>query len=245
MSSPALSSPIEKDRPRLLWRTIKRMRFVIVSFLALSFTAIEAQTICIDPGHPSENGIGTKGKKTTEVGVAWEVALKLKTLLTEGGYKVILTKKSEREKVTNRVRADIANKANADLVVRLHCDAGTGKGLAIYYPGETGRTGSHRGPTKEVIATSKAAAAKFHPAAVKVLKGSLADSGLHTDRKTFIGSRQGALTGSIFSKVPVLLVEMCVLQNPKDEAFIATDAGKIKMAKALQAGVEAAVPRRK
>jgi len=221
------------------------MRLVIASLLAVASAFVQAQTICIDPGHPSENGIGTKGKKTTEVNVAWVVALKLKKLLTESGYTVVLTKDSERQKVTNRERADIANKAKSDLVVRLHCDAGKGSGMAVYYPGQAGRTGSHRGPSADVIAASKAAASKFHPAAIQVLKGDLSNAGLHTDKKTLIGSRQGALTGSIFSKVPVLLVEMCVLQNAKDEAFIATDQGKLKMAQALKAGVEAAVPRRR
>ena len=221
------------------------MRIAFLALVACFIGLGSAQTICIDPGHPSENGIGTKGKKTTEVNVAWEVALKLKELLAERGYTVILTKSKERESVTNRTRADIANKAGVDLMVRLHCDAGKGSGHATYYPTTTGRTGSHRGPSKEVIAASKAAATKFQPAFATALRGSLKNGGLHSDKKTLIGSRQGALTGSIFSKVPVLLIEMCVLQNSKDEAFIASNSGKLKMASAIRAGIEAAIPIRR
>lgn len=201
----------------------------------------QAQTICIDPGHPSENGIGTQGKKETEVGVAWKVGLRLKKILEADGYTVVMTKSAERQKVTNARRAEIANKAHSDFMIRLHCDAGHGSGLASYYPGEVGSVGRSRGPSKEVISESRAAGEKFHPAVMKVLKGSLPDAGLHTDRKTKIGGKQGALTGSILSHVPVVLVEMCVLGNPKDEAFIATEAGKDKMARALAAGVEAVV----
>ena len=72
----------------------------------------------------------------------------------------------------------------------------------------------------------------------KVLKGSLKDRGVRTDAQTSVGARNGgALTGSIYSKVPVLLVEMCVLTKPSDEKFIRTDAGQKKMAEALFAGM--------
>ncbi len=215
--------------------------FLVVALSILG--RVWAQTICIDPGHPSENGIGTKGKKTTEVGVAWDVAKRLMSLLEKDGYTVVLTKGSELEKVTNSNRAKIANRIKADYLVRLHCDAGAGTGLASYYPGATGRVGKVTGPSAQVISDSKRLAAKFHPAVIKSLAGKLADSGLKTDRKTKIGAQQGALTGSILSEVPVVLVEMCVLQNPKDEAFIATPSGKDAMAKAITAGIKAAIPR--
>ena len=41
---------------------------------------------------------------------------------------------SEDEHVTNRRRAEIANAARADIMIRLHCDAASGRGFAIYYP---------------------------------------------------------------------------------------------------------------
>ncbi|MEQ1936357.1 MAG: N-acetylmuramoyl-L-alanine amidase, partial [Fimbriimonadaceae bacterium] len=196
-----------------------------------------------DPGHPSENGIGTKGKKVTEVGVAWQVGLHLSKLLKQAGYKVILTKNSERQMIKNAARAKIANEGKADLLLRLHCDAGTGSGLATFYPRETGTIGKISGPALSVRKASEKIALVFHPAVIKSLAGKLADSGLKTDRKTKIGAKQGALTGSILSQVPVVLVEMCVLQNAHDEAFIATLSGQQAMAKALFAGVKASVPR--
>lgn len=221
------------------------MRTAFSIFACVALSPAFAQTICIDPGHPSENGVGTRGKKETELNVAWVVAQKLEKMLVGKGYKVVMTKSARGEKVSNKVRAEIGNKAEADYVVRLHCDAGHSSGLASYYPGEKGKVGGMKGPSDDVISGSKRLAAKFHPAVIAALGGSLRDAGLHTDRKTLIGGRQGALTGSIYSKVPVILVEMCVLQNRKDEAFIAPDKGKTKMARALLAGIEAAVPRRK
>lgn len=208
--------------------------------MLLPILAALAPVICIDPGHPSENGVGTRGKNLTEVAVCWKVALALRDELRAGGYTVVLTKSTENQKVTNRKRAEIANASKAALLLRLHCDAGKGTGFATYFPDRTGKVGKVTGPARAVLSASKAAASKFHPAAVGALDG-LSDAGLHPDTKTMIGGKQGALTGSIYSRVPVLLVEMAVLQNPKDEAFFLAPGGYQKMAKALAAGVRAAV----
>ena len=81
------------------------------------------------------------------------------------------------------------------------------------------------------------------PAEVQTrIEGSLKDKGLHADIQTAVGSTQGALTGSIYSEVAVVLVEMCVLTNPSDEAFMASDSGQAKMAQALAAATRAALP---
>ena len=203
---------------------------------------LAGQRVCIDPGHPSEVGMGTRGKKLTEVGLVWTVALRLRDLLTERGAQVALTKRSERQMVRNRERARIANAFKADLLVRLHCDANAGSGTATFYPDRQGKAADgKRGPSKEVLAATGRVAPVFHRALAKGLSGMLADKGLHSDVHTYIGGKQGALTGSIHSEVPVVLVEMCVLTNPRDEAAMASAAGRERMAVALADAVEAAL----
>ncbi len=205
-----------------------------------------SQTICIDPGHPSENGVGTHGKLISEVKAAWQVSQKLQKFLTEAGYRVVMTKSAEMERVTNKRRAEIANEAHASLMLRIHCDAGSRSGFASYYPAAQGRVGDMVGPSEKVMQASRAAAIAFHPAVIKALNGEVGDRGIHTDADTMIGGRQGgALTGSIYSHVATVLIEMAVLQNASDDAFISTDEGQEKMAKAIAMGVEAAVPRSK
>lgn len=211
---------------------------MVMSLLA----ALSAPLICIDPGHPSENGNGTRGKTLTEIRVCWKVSKALEAELKHAGYWVVITKRSEKEKVTNRRRAEIANSNKAALFVRLHCDAGTGSGFATYYPDRAGKVGRVSGPAKDIIAASSKLARAFHAAAIENLGGALRDAGLHADTATLIGGKQGALTGSIYAKVPVVLVEMAVLQNPKDEAFFLAPSGYKAMAKALAAGVRSAVP---
>jgi N-acetylmuramoyl-L-alanine amidase len=203
---------------------------------------LAGKRVCIDPGHPSEVGIGTRGKKLTEVGIVWTIAKRVRDLLTERGAQVILTKQSERQLVKNRERARIANAFKAHLLVRLHCDANAGTGTATFYPDRPGKAADGKtGPSRAVLAATARVAPAFHRALAAGLAGALKDKGLHPDTHTFIGGKQGALTGSIHSEVPVVLVELCVLTNPRDEAFLASDAGRERMARSLADAVTAAL----
>lgn len=197
--------------------------------------------ICVDPGHTSETSAGTQSRdgKLTERHVNWVVAQRLKALLTLDGATVVLTKQAEGQVVANRTRAEIANAAHAALLLRLHCDSNAPSGIATFYPDRQGTRFGVTGPSLEIIARSRAAAQAFHPAAARALQSVLPDSGIKGDSATFVGGRQGALTGSIFARVPALTVEMCVLTNAHDYSFIRTASGQERMARALLAGVEA------
>jgi len=150
----------------------------------------------------------------------------------------VMTKQSEGENVTNRHRAEIANAAHADIMIRLHCDAASGRGFAVYYPDRQGTKYGVTGPSQSVIAASRAAATPFYTGMKESLAGTLGGRGVHGDSGTYIGGQQGALTGSIFSQVPVLTIEMVVLTNASDETFIKAETGQNQMAEALKAGLE-------
>ncbi len=199
--------------------------------------------ICVDPGHSSETSRGTESRdgKLSELHVNWVVAQRLDVLLADDGATVVSTKTREAQVVTNRRRAEVANAAVAELFLRLHCDSGEQSGLATYYPDRQGTRFGVTGPARAVMSGSRRAAEIFQPATIAALHGSLRDAGIKGDSQTGVGSKQGALTGSIFSHVPALTVEMCVLTNTHDYKFIRTQAGQDKMAHALLAGVEAYV----
>src|SRR5471030_235629 len=150
-------------------------------------------TICIDPGHPSEVGNGTRGEKLTEIHVNWEVAQRLEKELHARHFNVVLTKKTEMELVKNRDRARIANECHADLMVRLHCDSSSGSGFTTYYPDRQGSADGFTGPSRELIKTIKPIANRFHDSLAKSLKGFLRDNGIFSDIKTAVGSIHGAL----------------------------------------------------
>lgn len=90
-----------------------------------------AGTVVLDPGH---SGIDKQGKeKDPETGLyigdssnpterkqAWDVAVKIKSMLEAKGYKVVMTKQSESDYVSLKQRAIIANEANAAIAVSIH-----------------------------------------------------------------------------------------------------------------------------
>ena len=196
--------------------------------------------VCIDPGHPSENNDGRELLNgVREVEINWIVAQALQKLLEQNGYSVVLTKNSLGEYVTNRRRAEIANEAAADLMLRLHADSDGPSGFTIYYPRKQGQVKGVKGPSPIMIEASGRAAKAFHRGAAQELRQQLKDNGIKGDEQTFIGGKQGALTGSIFSTVPTLLIEMANLAKPDDAKWISQPDNQQKLAKALLAGVTA------
>ncbi|GAB4276577.1 MAG: hypothetical protein Kow0029_18680 [Candidatus Rifleibacteriota bacterium] len=201
--------------------------------------------IVIDPGHPSETSNGCAHHGLTELQICWDVALKLEKLLTAlPDVKVIKTKEKADQFVTNKERAEIANAAKANLMIRLHCDSGKGTGCTLYYPDKPGTKMGFTGPSQEVIAQSLKAAEAIQTGLAKTLKDKLQVNPIKTDSDTYVGSRQGALTGSIFSRVPTVVIEMVYLNNASDAAFIKDEAGQNLMAKALLEGIKEFISKR-
>ncbi len=203
-------------------------------------------TIAIDPGHPSETSRGCAHHGLTELQIVWNVALKLERLIkTDPSLKSIKTKNEVDQTVTNRRRAEIANEAKAALMVRLHCDSGKGTGCTVYYPDQQGTTQGVTGPSLEVIAASAIAAEYMQQGLAETLGNKLMLNPIKTDSVTYVGSKQGALTGSIFSEVPALVVEMVYLNNASDAAFIGDAANQELIAHGIYKGIRKFIDRKK
>jgi N-acetylmuramoyl-L-alanine amidase len=225
-----------------LLRTFAVLALLFMCFASQRLGAVEPRApkfrVCIDPGHPSENNDGRELLNgLREVEINWAVAQALQTLLEENGYAVVLTKHSLGEYVTNKRRAEIANEAKVDLMLRLHADSDGPNGFTIYYPRRQGEVNGVKGPSPAMIEASGRAAQLFHSAAARELRQQLKDNGIKGDEQTFIGGKQGALTGSIYSKVPTLLIEMANLAKADDAKWIGQPENQQTLARALLAGV--------
>lgn len=228
---------------RFAFLTVLALAALLLSRDALAQSPARRPTIVIDPGHPSEVSDGaTPQNGISEVRASWLVARRLESLLRARGYRVVLTKPAERRMVTNVDRAAVGNRERAALVVRLHCDASSDSGYAVYYPDRVGTAHGRTGPDTSVMRRSGEAAESLHVAIARRIGSRLKDGGVRGDSRTFVGGKQGALTGSIFSEVPVALVEMVTLSNRRDAAFIRDPAGQRLMARAIADGVERYVP---
>lgn len=203
------------------------------------------QVIAIDPGHPSETSRGCAHHGLTELQICWEVALKLEKLVNnEPGFSAVKTKNECETMVTNRERAEIANQAGAAIMVRLHCDSGKGTGCTVYYPDKQGTVQGVTGPSTEIIYQSKQAADSIQLSLEKFLAGKLQLNPIKTDSVTFVGAKQGALTGSIFAEIPAIVIEMVYLNNTSDAAFISAEANQQLMAEAIFDGIKNFVGRK-
>ncbi|MFH1186641.1 MAG: N-acetylmuramoyl-L-alanine amidase [Candidatus Levyibacteriota bacterium] len=199
-------------------------------------------TVVLDPGHPSEVGIGGAGNGVNEVEKVLEIANIIKPKLEAKGYSVILTRNNNTTRVTNKARAETANSANASLMFRIHTDAGrTDRGVAYYYPAEQGTVDGVTGPSSEVIEKSKQAATAILNTTRDTLIGNdmpLFRGGLLTDADTAVGKKNGgALAGSIYSSVPTVLVELGSLTNATDATWLKSTDNLNKYADSLASGI--------
>ncbi len=216
---------------------MRHLLLILCGLLLASLARAAPPVVCIDPGHPSERNPGRALQHgLREVEVNWAVAELLAARLKEQGVAVVLTKSRLDEFVTNRRRAEIANAAGAALFLRLHCDTGPGRGYTLYYPDRQGGVNGHSGPPAAVRAASKAAAEALR-AGMAAQPPALRDNGLRGESATYVGKRQGALTGSIYSRVPAVTVEMAFLSHRHDAAYIGSTTGRAALATALAAGV--------
>lgn len=91
------------------------------TFAATKSISTVSKTIVVDAGHGGYDG-GAVYEGICEKDINLSVALKLEKVLKERGYKVVMTRSTDKF-VKLRNRAYIANSSGADLFVSLHANA--------------------------------------------------------------------------------------------------------------------------
>lgn len=198
--------------------------------------------VCIDPGHQARSddalepvGPGSKERKARVKGGAtgvstripeYETVLRIsertKARLEAAGVRVIMTRTSNDVNLSNAERAAVANKAGADLFVRVHCDSSVDRsvaGASTLYPDENTWT-------RPIIARSRRAATAVQQALVASTGAE--DRGI-VDR--------GDITGFNWSKVPAILVECGFLSNPTEDKLLASSPYQDRVAEGIAQGV--------
>ncbi|NFL56137.1 N-acetylmuramoyl-L-alanine amidase [Clostridium botulinum] len=207
---------------------------------------LKNKIIVIDPGHGSKSnlelervspdseekkikdggGADRVNSKTPEYLIAMDVASKLKETLQKEGYTVIMTKNKHSESLGNIERAEVGNKNNANLVIRIHADSADledAKGASILVP-------SKKGYASEINELSK----KYGDILLREMVASA-----NMNNRGVIERED--MTGFNWSKVPVVLVEMGFLSNAEEDKLLNTEEYRIKIVQGLTKGIKKAI----
>jgi len=168
---------------------------------------------------------GTKGVSTgkPEYVLNLELSVLLKEALLHKGFTVLMTREEHDVNLSNIERAEMANEANARLVVRIHADGNASpkaKGFSVLYPDPSVTA------TRQIQPESKQAAEFIHEA---LKAGTGASSRGLQPRKD--------LTGFNWSKVPVVLVEAGFMTNPAEDESLSDPDYQKRLAESVAEGI--------
>jgi N-acetylmuramoyl-L-alanine amidase len=199
--------------------------------------------ICIDAGHQSKGNnakepvgpgsqtlkakvsSGTQGVATgkPEYKLTLEVALKLERAL-QNDYKIIMIRRTNDVNISNSERATRCNQADANLTLRLHADGSDNRsiqGMSFLYPSTTSSF------TKNIASQSLEITKILSQAVLKETQASSRGIIPRSD-----------LTGFNWSKVPVVLIEMGFMTNPKEDKTLSETAYQDKIVKGIKKGLD-------
>ena len=172
-----------------------------------------ARCIVIDAGHGGKDPGATSVLGDYEKTINLKVARKVAALLAERGFKVKMTRTSDRF-IELEDRAYIANRLRADLFVSIHSDS---------FP-----KSSRRGYTMYV---AKSASQRSFSAAASIAR-SMSRTGLNS-----FGTQTANYKVLIGTRGPAVLVEMGYLTNRREAALLKSPAFQTRLAEAIADGI--------
>ncbi|MBI5696846.1 MAG: N-acetylmuramoyl-L-alanine amidase [Nitrospirae bacterium] len=189
------------------------------------------RTVAIDPGH---GGAAVKPDGTggmAEGDLTLDIALRVRKLLTDAGYRVVLTRDKDVA-VTPDVRAGIANAARADVFVSIHAGGsfGPAREQAAVLTMDAGELGTKAAPSSWPDQNAPYLLDSIDLAAA--VSGSL--SKLYGERPEV---RQTRLAGVQGLAMPAVVVEAGSLGGSTEGGALAEDAFHDKFARHLAIGI--------
>ena len=240
---------------------VKQIFFLLLFILSSNFINGQINTIVIDPGHGGKDSgtMGTKRFKIYEKHVALAVSLKLGKYISEAfpELEVIYTRDSDVFLELNE-RTEIANKANADLFISIHCDGFTNpkpSGASVFVMGMSKLKANMDVAMRENSAiyledNYKQKYEGFDPQSpesyivfslmqntylqqsLKIAEHVESQFSTRANRKSR-GVKQAPFYVISRTNMPSILIECGFLTNPKEEEFLHSDIGQDYIASAI------------
>ena len=204
----------------------------------------KGHTVVIDPGHqeaamndlePIGPGAsqskpmlssGTSGVATgvPEYQLALDVSLKLRDELRARGYKVVMIREDNHCPISNKGRAEIANKYRGAVFLRIHANGDsnpTTSGMLTMCPA------SDNPYTPEIIGDSNRLARLVLDQMVKST-GATSKGIIETNN----------MSGINWCKIPVTIIEMGFMSNPDEDRLLQTEDYQKKIVDGISNGVD-------
>jgi len=199
------------------------------------------RVIAIDAGHGGQDtGTQNKAFKLDEKTFTLDVAMRLRALLVQQGYKVVMTRTDDRFVELPR-RAEIANKAGADLFISIHFNAVAGsptvRGSETYVmtPQYQRSTSSPKRDASDNVRNPGNLNDPWNALLGYHMHNQVIDSLRGEDR----GFKRARFAVLRLVNSPAVLIEAGYLSNNDEARRIATPAYRAALAEALAQGVRA------
>jgi len=238
---------------------MRRYLFVLIACMTcLSVMAATSYTVVLDAGHGGKDP-GAVGKISQEKDLNLSLALKVGALLKEQypDVKVVYTRSTDVF-IPLQERADIANKANADLFISIHTNSAESKtpsGVETFILGTDKMeknldVAMRENAVMKLEADYKTTYQGFDPNSIdsyimfELMQNSYMDQSLqfatqvqnrltgHLNREDR-GVRQAAFWVLLKTACPSILFEMGFISNPDEERFLNKESSLREMAQAL------------
>lgn len=222
--------------------------------LARGTIPLSIKTVVIDPGHGGEPGT-TSESGLTEKEVTLDVALRLRRLLEEAPFRVLLTRETDRWMSLDK-RVNFANENQADLFLSIHVNSmepHSIRALETFYVGPTDDPATLRLTSREnsgsgySLSDYKKILEKIYVDVRRNESRTLA----HTIQNHLFRSlkasnpkleNRGVKTAPfvvlIGTQMPAILVEIASLSNQEEAELLATEQYRENVALALAKGIQ-------
>ena len=214
---------------------------------------LSIKTIVIDPGHGGEPGT-TAESGITEKEITLDLALRLRRLLKDAPFKVLLTRETDRSMSLEK-RVSFANENGADLFLSIHAnwmEPHTIRALETYYVGPTDDPAALKLVSREnkdsgySLSDYKKILEKIYVDARRDESRTLAKS-MQTQLFRALKERNPALENRgvktapfvvlIGTQMPAILVEVACLSNEEEAEMLTKEDYRENIAVALARGI--------
>lgn len=222
----------------------------------LAVFPLRVKRIMLDPGHGGKDAGASIPNGLTEKEVALDVALRLRRLLEQAAFEVVMTRDKD-ETIPLAQRTALANAKGADLFISIHVnwiDRGHARGMETYYLGPT------EDPVLLQLAAQENRDSGYSLADFRRLLDGIYLSVRRDESRRLAESVQRTLVRSLHPKnpalvnrgvktapfavlvgtnMPAILAEVACLSNAAEARLLATSQYRQDLAQALFQGIRA------